>query len=255
MQSSHFQRVLVVLVYSTRLLYRVFVFFWFIFEAQSSATHTQHARTHTPLWSFPWGNHLRSGLSSLAFKKTKVWRVRRCKRRVEMREQRLGGSLHLWADRVLCLESLSDPKLSLLDLAATGPKVLFGLCSSEAPPRESAEGRGGPGGRSGPASVSRFPGVGKESPVGPWDGAASVDREASAAAPRVALAVVNGAAAVGRGRLLTALVVWDGLGVMAARGEISGPVEVFWMSVAWVVTLSFLLQDSQHSLLYPGMEQ
>lgn len=91
--------------------------------------------------------------------------------------------------------------------------------------------------------------------MGPWDGAASVDREASAAAPRVALAVVNGAAAVGRGRLLTALVVWDGLGVMAARGEISGPVEVFWMSVACVVTLSFLLQDSQHSLLYPGMEQ
>lgn len=145
--------------------------------------------------------------------------------------------------------------MSLLDLAATGPKVLFGLCSSEAPPRESAEGRGGPGGRSGPASVSRFPGVGKESPVGPWDGAAWVDREASAAAPMVALAVVNGAAAVGRGRLLTALVVWDGFGVMAARGEISGPVEVFWMSVACVVALSFLLQDSQHSLLYPGMEQ
>lgn len=143
--------------------------------------------------------------------------------------------------------------MSLLDLAATGPKVLFGLCSSEAPPRESAEGCGGPGGRSGPASVSRLPGVGEESPVGPWDGAASVDREASAAAPMVVLAVVNGAAAVGRGRLLTALVVWDG--VMAARGEISGPVEVFWMSLACVVTLSFLLQDSQHSLLYPGMEQ
>lgn len=141
--------------------------------------------------------------------------------------------------------------------------MLFGLCSSEAPPRESAEGRGGPGGRSGPGSVSRFPAVRKDSTVGPWDGAASVDCEASAAAAAAAPVVVagNGAAAVGRGRLLTVLVVCSGLVVMAARGdlgEISGPVEAsgaFWMLDACVVMLSFLLQDSQHSLLYPGMEQ
>lgn len=142
--------------------------------------------------------------------------------------------------------------------------MLFGLCSSEAPPRESAEGRGGPGGRSGPGSVSRFLSVRKDSPVGPWDGAASVDCEASAAAAAAAAPVVvaaNGAAAVGCGRLLMVLVVCGGLDVMAARGdlgEIPGPVEasgVFWMLDACVVTLSFLLQDSQHSLLYPGMEQ
>lgn len=136
--------------------------------------------------------------------------------------------------------------------------MLFGLCSSEEPPRESAEGRGGPGGRSGPGSVSRFPAVRKGLLVGPWDRAASVDCEASAAA---LVGAVTGAAAVGRGRLLTVVVVCGGLGVMAARselGEISGPVEasgVFWMFDAIVLTLSFLLQDSQHSLLYPGMEQ
>lgn len=151
--------------------------------------------------------------------------------------------------------------------------MLFGLCSSEAPPRESAEGRGEPGGRSGPGSVSRFPAVRKDSPVGPWDGAASEGREASAAASAAAapvvvvalvvvmVVVVNGTPAVGRGRLLTVLVVCGGLGVMAARGdlgEIGGPAEVsgvFWMLDACVVTPSFLLQDSQQSLLYPGMEQ
>lgn len=150
--------------------------------------------------------------------------------------------------------------------------MLFGRCSSEAPPGESAEGRGEPGGRSGPGSVSRFPAVRKDSPVGPWDGAASEGREASAAAAAAApvgvvvalvvlVVVVNGTPAVGRGRLLTVLVVCGGLGVMAARGdlgEMGGPVEVsgvFWMLDACVVTPSFLLQDSQQSLLYPGMEQ
>lgn len=177
-----------------------------------------------------------------------------------MHEQHLGGPLHLWADRILWLESLSDPKWSLLDLAASGPKVLFGLCSSEAPPRESAEGRGGPGGRSGPRSVSRFPAVRRDSPVGPSDGGALVDWEASAEAVLVVVAL-NRAAAVGRGRLLTVIVVCGRLGVTAANGdlgEVSGPFEapgLFWMLDGCVVRLSFLLQDSQHNLLYPGMEQ
>lgn len=144
--------------------------------------------------------------------------------------------------------------------------MLFGLCSSEAPPLESAEGRGGPGGRSGPGSVSRLPAVRKDSSVGPWDGAASVGCEASAAAAATVVAAaavvaVNGAVAVGRGHPPTVLVVCGGLGVTAARGDlvkISGPVEAsgaFWTTDARVVALSFLLQDSQHSLLYPGMEQ
>lgn len=63
--------------------------------------------------------------------------------------------------------------MSLLDLAATGPKVLFGLCSFEAPPLESAVGSGGPGGRSGPGSEPPF--LDAEAPVGPWDGAAPGD--------------------------------------------------------------------------------
>lgn len=97
--------------------------------------------------------------------------------------------------------------MSLLDLAATGPKVLFGLCSLEASPLESAVGRGGPGGRRGPGS---------ESAVGPWGRAAPVDAEASAAA---AVAVV-GTWAVERGRLLMALVVCGGLWVVAGRGTL-----------------------------------
>lgn len=94
--------------------------------------------------------------------------------------------------------------MSLLDLAATGPKVLFGLCSLEASPLESAVGRGGPGGRRGPGS---------ESAVGPWGRAAPVDAEASAAA-------VVGAWAVERGRLLMALVVCGGFWVVVGRGTL-----------------------------------
>lgn len=169
-------------------------------------------------------------------------------------------AVHFWADRVLWLESLSDPKLSLLDLAATGPKVLFGLCSLEAPPLESAVGRGGPGGRRGPGSESPLPAVRRESLVGPWGRAAPVDGEASAAA------AVVGTGAVERSRL--ALVVCGGLWVVAGGGALGDAgwegagvsvsnetTGVFSRSGAYVARFSFLLQDSQQSLLYPGMEQ
>lgn len=97
--------------------------------------------------------------------------------------------------------------MSLLDLAATGPKVLFGLCSLEASPLESAVGRGGPGGRRGPGS---------ESAVGPWGRAAPVDAKTSAAAA----VIVVGTWAVERGRLLMALVVCSGLWVVVGRGTL-----------------------------------
>ncbi|TNN83798.1 hypothetical protein EYF80_005974 [Liparis tanakae] len=104
---------------------------------------------------------------------------------------------------------------SLFDLAATGPKVLFGLCSLEAPPLESAAGRGGPGGGRGSGSEPPFPAVRRELPVGPWGRAAPVGGEASAAA---APAAVVGAGAVERSRLLIALVVCGGLWVVAGGG-------------------------------------
>lgn len=107
-----------------------------------------------------------------------------------------------------------DPKLSLLDLAVTGPKVLFGLCSLEAPPLESAVGLGSPGGRSGPGSESPFPALRKELLVGPWGGAAPVDCEVSAAA------VVTGTGAVGRRGLPMALVVWGGFCVVTGRAAL-----------------------------------
>lgn len=178
--------------------------------------------------------------------------------------------VHFRADRVLWLESLSDPKSSLLDLAATGPKVLFGLCSLESPPLESAVGRGGPGGRRGPGSASPIPAEGRESGVAPGveaaaaapvDGDDDGDGEASAAV--AAAAVVVGIGAVERSRL--ALVVCGRLGVTVGRGalgkaawegaEVPGSTEDAGRSEACVAVFSFLLQDSQQSLLYPGIEQ
>lgn len=105
--------------------------------------------------------------------------------------------------------------MSLFDLAAAGPKVLFGLCSLGAPPLESAVGRGGPGGRSGPGSESPFPAVRRESLVGPWGGAAPVDCRASAAA-----VVAVGAGAVEPSRLMVALVVCAGLCIVTVRGAL-----------------------------------
>lgn len=122
--------------------------------------------------------------------------------------------------------------MSLLDPAAAGPKVLIGLCPLEAPLLESAEGRVGPGGRSGVGSGSPFPAGRKKSLVGLWGGAAPVDRVALAAA--AAVGVATGTGAVERSRLLMALVVCDGLGVAGREllGKITGPsdaAEVFWI--------------------------
>lgn len=82
------------------------------------------------------------------------------------------------------------------------------------------------------------------------------------------LVLVVGTGAVERRNLPMALVVCDGLCVVASRGAlddagweatmISGWGEVaaaLWSSEACVVKASFLLHDSQQSLLYPGMEQ
>lgn len=77
---------------------------------------------------------------------------------------------HFRADRVLWPESLSDPKLSLLDLTASGLKVLFW------PPLASAVGSGGPGGSGGSLS---------ETSAGVWSKAASVGGEVRAAASAV----------------------------------------------------------------------
>lgn len=140
--------------------------------------------------------------------------------------------------------------------------MLFGLCSLEALPLESAAGRGGPGGRRGSGSEPPFPAVRRELLVGPWGTAAPVGGKASAAP------AVVGAGAVERSRLTIAFVVCGGLWVVAGGGvlinagrdgaEASGSTEatrVLWRSGAWVARFSFLLQDSQQSLLYPGMEQ
>lgn len=258
MQSSHFQHVLVVLVFSTWHLF--FSVFRFIFAAQSNAAHRS-------LWSVDevtiYG--LFTGMEEKK-KKSATRLSDAASRELRCMSSTFTTSLtvQFGADRVLWFESLSDPKLSLLDLAATGPKVLFGLCSLAAPPLESAVGRGGPGGRSGPGSEPPFRGVRKRSLLGPGGGAAPVDCEVSAAA----VVVVVGTGAVERSRLPMALVVCGGLCVTADRralngaewedANISGPTEatgVLRMSETWVVRLSFLLQDSQQSLLYPGMEQ
>lgn len=99
--------------------------------------------------------------------------------------------------------------MSLLGLAASGPKVLFGLCSLEASPLESAVGLGGPGGSRGPESES--PADREESAVGPCGGAAPVDAKETE--------MVTAAGAVERGRLLIALVVCGGLCVVMGEGE------------------------------------
>jgi len=160
--------------------------------------------THITL-EFWWGNHHWADPSSLAWRKNTEKNKSAGSLKVNQTLQEWADvwdsltvqhvhkllTVHFWADRVLWLESLSDPKLSLLDLAATGPKVLFGLCSSEATLLESAVGSGGPGGRRGSTSESLFPAVGKELLVGCWSGAAAVGGEAWTAAGLVGTEAVE----------------------------------------------------------------